>query len=703
MSRFGYIDQLITDSGPQFACREFAQFAKEYGFVHTTTSPHYPQANGQAERFVQTVKNLIKKSKDPYKAMLDYRNTPLDEIELSSAQLHIGRRLKSSLPTSAPLLKPTFVNEQKVKKLYNKRQQTQEYYFNKHSGKPLRELKDNETVMIQHNNQLTPGKVVRKHETPRSYIVETLGEIGIEQHLDVNTPQQEIRNDPITENFKQATEGNKPVQNQETQIDRKSVEPTCSTRSGRSVKVQIKYNDYKDHPIPVKEKVMVQTSKKKNCPESIIMKEVICFPDFKVTENTEKRKRVVSEKIRDLINGDDEIKMEYRIYMKFPTDQDHQNTHQLGKLTGFMNPINKDVSAKIDELVGHGVSSVSEMRRHLKVFVNETLFSGKTLPSINDVAYYPTETIIRKHMYMAQTKLKYSKIDQENMLQLVAEWQQQNPVDIFDLMPAAEIHSGENGVCLENIEEIEQDDSDEVYTSEKSEASSAFFFCHQTQFQRHLLQRYGNSLCMLDATYRTTKYALPLFFVAVKTNVGYSVRTELDQMDKKISNGVSGAKDKVLAMLRRCAHATTLSEFDDAVLRLNQSFEWKSSKRLQDWINKTWMPEKKRWSWAFRNGKGLLVNTNNGLERQNKTFKYKYLEEEKKNKLQYVRNGHSACSGIPAWDDDEDRPSTFIRNCMDKMNLASAVDATDVEKLCTTSFKVIILASIQALDALYHY
>lgn len=36
-----------------------------------------------------------------------------------------------------------------------------------------------------------------------------------------------------------------------------------------------------------------------------------------------------------------------------------------------------------------------------------------------------------------------------------------------------------------------------------------------------------------------------------------------------------------------------------------------------------------RWSWAFRNGKGLLVNTNNGLERQNKIFKYKYLEEKK--------------------------------------------------------------------------
>ena len=167
ISRFGYIDKLITDNGPQFASGDFAKFAKEYGFIHITTSPHFPQANGQAERFVQTVKNLIKKSKDPYKALLDYRNTLLERNELSPAQLQVGRRLKSSLPTSSVLLEPTFVNGKKVKKLLNKRQQNQEHYFNKRSRKPLKELKNNETVMIEHNNQLTPGKVVRKHGTPR--------------------------------------------------------------------------------------------------------------------------------------------------------------------------------------------------------------------------------------------------------------------------------------------------------------------------------------------------------------------------------------------------------------------------------------------------------------------------------------------------------------------------------------------------------
>ena len=60
----------------------------------------------------------------------------------------------------------------------------------------------------------------------------------------------------------------------------------------------------------------------------------------------------------------------------------------------------------------------------------------------------------------------------------------------------------------------------------------------------------------------------------------------------KVTNGVSSVKEKVLAMLRRCAHATTIPEFDDAVLRLCNSVEWNNSKKLQNWINNTWMPEK---------------------------------------------------------------------------------------------------------------
>lgn len=37
------------------------------------------------------------------------------------------------------------------------------------------------------------------------------------------------------------------------------------------------------------------------------------------------------------------------------------------------------------------------------------------------------------------------------------------------------------------------------------------------------MRRYGNHMTLLDATYATTRFSLPLFFLAVKTNANYQV------------------------------------------------------------------------------------------------------------------------------------------------------------------------------------
>ena len=90
--------EVVSDNGPQFSSSEFQEFAKEYSFKHVTSSPHYPKANGEAERAIQTVKNLWRKNSDKHLALLDYRTTPLPDIELSPAQLLMGRRLRNELP-----------------------------------------------------------------------------------------------------------------------------------------------------------------------------------------------------------------------------------------------------------------------------------------------------------------------------------------------------------------------------------------------------------------------------------------------------------------------------------------------------------------------------------------------------------------------------------------------------------------------------
>ena len=71
-SRHGVPVILMMDNGPQFNCNEMAEFAELYGFYHQTSSPHYPQSNGQAERAVRTVKGLLQQSTDPYMALLSY-------------------------------------------------------------------------------------------------------------------------------------------------------------------------------------------------------------------------------------------------------------------------------------------------------------------------------------------------------------------------------------------------------------------------------------------------------------------------------------------------------------------------------------------------------------------------------------------------------------------------------------------------------
>ncbi|XP_065659631.1 uncharacterized protein LOC136083790 isoform X2 [Hydra vulgaris] len=43
------------------------------------------------------------------------------------------------------------------------------------------------------------------------------------------------------------------------------------------------------------------------------------------------------------------------------------------------------------------------------------------------------------------------------------------------------------------------------------------------EWKIYLTSMYGNSICLLDATYKTTRYAIPLFFLVVKTNVDYQV------------------------------------------------------------------------------------------------------------------------------------------------------------------------------------
>ena len=69
----------------------------------------------------------------------------------------------------------------------------------------------------------------------------------------------------------------------------------------------------------------------------------------------------------------------------------------------------------------------------------------------------------------------------------------------------------------------EEFDADEDVLLDNPLNVQGLLFCHQTEWQRRLLMRYRNEICLLDATYKTSRYALPLFFMCVRINVNYIV------------------------------------------------------------------------------------------------------------------------------------------------------------------------------------
>ena len=146
----------------------------EWNFNVVTSSPHFPQSNGLAERNVQTIKNLFKKAKeagsDDHLALLEFRNTPISGLSDSPAQLLMGRRLRCSLPMISSTLEPS--NGGQVKEKLVKQQTRQKSHYDKHS-KFLAPLKPNDTVRYKHGSIWKPAMVLSEHTAPRSYIIQT--------------------------------------------------------------------------------------------------------------------------------------------------------------------------------------------------------------------------------------------------------------------------------------------------------------------------------------------------------------------------------------------------------------------------------------------------------------------------------------------------------------------------------------------------
>ncbi|XP_032241511.2 uncharacterized protein K02A2.6-like [Nematostella vectensis] len=268
VARHGIPDQIMSDNGPPFDSHEFRQFTNSYGIEHVTSSPGYAQSNGKVENAIKTAKNLMKKAtesnKDPYLALLDWRNTPSETVGYSPVQRLFNRRTKTLLPTSSRLLKPSVPRDVRQKLTLQKARQSLNYNC---GAKELEELKQGDVVRLQPTKTVGRAKQWKQARVEgkvdiRSYQVRT--EDGRvyrrnRRHLrktreQMQPPQQE----DIEMHFHFPSRPAKPVmptthkqQQQEKQPSEKAPENAAQdvpdvpaeqrTRSGRVVKPPVRF------------------------------------------------------------------------------------------------------------------------------------------------------------------------------------------------------------------------------------------------------------------------------------------------------------------------------------------------------------------------------------------------------------------------------------------------------------------------------
>ena len=180
ISTFGIPEVIRTDNGPPFNSRQFADNAVRLGFRHRKITPLWPEANGEAERFMRTLKKAIATAKlsglkweeELHNFLRNYRSTIHPAIAQTPAEALFGRNMSNKLPdlsnsdgnTSDRDLRDKDIRDHhqryttKLKQYADKKRKTKEHTFQKYD------------IVVLRNNKKIRNKLSPKYDTTM-YIV----------------------------------------------------------------------------------------------------------------------------------------------------------------------------------------------------------------------------------------------------------------------------------------------------------------------------------------------------------------------------------------------------------------------------------------------------------------------------------------------------------------------------------------------------
>ena len=147
----------------------------------------------------------------------------------------------------------------------------------------------------------------------------------------------------------------------------------------------------------------------------------------------------------------------------------------------------------------------------------------------------PFATLLPSDQQNKTHKLNMSWRDQENLRLKIDSWEKASSDTKFFFRPYIRTSSTKDDSAMQTHEKNAGSanyrgntaDHEGLHIVGSDEGcEQTMLYVHQEKWQRELLQKYGKTIGMIDATYKTTRYDLALFFICVRINVGYMVVAE---------------------------------------------------------------------------------------------------------------------------------------------------------------------------------
>ena len=107
-TNFNIPEELATDGGPQMTSAVFQKNLKAWGIRHRLSASYNPHSNCRAELAVKAGKKLLRDNVGPggsldtdrvMRAVMQFRNTPMQDCRRSPAQMVFGRQMRDFIPS----------------------------------------------------------------------------------------------------------------------------------------------------------------------------------------------------------------------------------------------------------------------------------------------------------------------------------------------------------------------------------------------------------------------------------------------------------------------------------------------------------------------------------------------------------------------------------------------------------------------------